>query len=189
MTSIYGSGYVADMTDRLPLPRMTTLIERLRTFGNEGFPIAIEAADELEGCNLDLHTERAAVTSLRAEIACLRESASLRVQFHAAELADVAAELANAKVSGIHSCHDGCTRSGCVNGRLREQLSSREADIQEAFERGQLLEQARRSVPVDKSSDQWQRDYSLMERLEGEFERGWQAAMRWHLYLKREGST
>ena len=57
-----------------------------------------EAADEIEHLMLDLQTERAAVAALTQE-------------------------LANAKVSGIHSCHDGCTRSGCVAGRLRDALA------------------------------------------------------------------
>ena len=29
------------------------------------------------------------------------------------------AEIARLQADGIHSCHDGCTRSGCVNARLR----------------------------------------------------------------------
>ena len=32
-------------------------------------------------------------------------------------------ELANAKASGIHNCHANCTRSGCVNARLRDALA------------------------------------------------------------------
>lgn len=39
------------------------------------------------------------------------------------EIEKLTRELANAQVSGIHSCHDGCTRSGCVNGRLRDALA------------------------------------------------------------------
>ena len=107
---------------------MTTLIELLRREEVEGHRICGQAADEVEGLELELHTERAAVAGLRAEIACLRDSAALRVQFHAAELADVTAELANAKASGIHSCHDGCTRSGCVAGRLTAERDALRAD-------------------------------------------------------------
>ena len=39
------------------------------------------------------------------------------------EIERLTRELANATVSGIHSCHDNCTRSGCVAGRLREALA------------------------------------------------------------------
>ena len=56
-----------------------------------------EAADEIEHLALDLQTERAAVVALQATVAGLRKSASLRVQFHAAELADVTAELEQAR--------------------------------------------------------------------------------------------
>ena len=71
---------------------------------------------------------QAEIDRLRAELAGMRKSAALRVQFHAAELADVTAELANAKASGIHSCHDGCTRSGCVAGRLTAERDGLRAD-------------------------------------------------------------
>ena len=121
---------------------MTTLIERLRFTASHGVSVwgdlQIEAADEIEQLTLDLHSERAAVVALRAGIAELRESANLRVRFHAAELADMTAErdtwkdtlaqrdreIANAKASGIHSCHADCTRSGCVNGRLRTEMAT-----------------------------------------------------------------
>jgi len=36
-----------------------------------------------------------------------------------AEIAALRAENARLQADGIHSCHDGCTRSGCVNARLR----------------------------------------------------------------------
>ena len=45
------------------------------------------------------------------------------VQAAADELERLTRELANARASGIHSCHDGCTRSGCVNSRLRDALA------------------------------------------------------------------
>ena len=112
---------------------MTTLIELLRSRAWEHRwhrKYREDAADEIEHLTLDLHTERATVAALRAEVAGLRESAALRVQFHAAELADVTAELANAKVSGIHSCHDGCTRSGCVAGRLTAERDALREDAE-----------------------------------------------------------
>ena len=74
---------------------MTALIERLRRYKRDRSGYAEychQAADEIEHLTLDLHTERATVAALRAEVASLRKSAALRVQFHAAELADVTAE-------------------------------------------------------------------------------------------------
>ena len=128
---------------------MTDIVRRLRSYGPHHHDVRLhfEAADEIEHLTLDLHTERAAVVALRAElaaraetgppmsrgtnadgtpkmgtmrdcmldymqaaeaeageadklraeIAALRKSASLRVQFHAAELADVTAELEQAR--------------------------------------------------------------------------------------------
>ena len=97
---------------------MTELTERLRN--GLAFADRTDAADEID--------------RLQATVAGLQKSASLRVQFHAAELADVIAErdmrkdtlaqrdreLANARAIDIHSCHDGCTRAGCVAAGLRE---------------------------------------------------------------------
>lgn len=40
--------------------------------------------------------------------------------------------LRNLLAADIHSCHDGCTRSGCVNGRLRAQVSALTAEAKEA---------------------------------------------------------
>ena len=73
---------------------MTDITERLRSYGPHHHDVRLhfEAADEIEHLTLDLHTERAAVVALQAEIAALRKSASLRVQFHAAGLADMTAE-------------------------------------------------------------------------------------------------
>ena len=106
----------ANMTDR-----------ELQSLRNEGHD---EVADEIEHLTIDLQTERAAVVALQAEIAALRKSASLRVQFHAAELADVTAELANARAIDIHSCHDGCTRAGCVAAGLREEAEGLREDAE-----------------------------------------------------------
>ena len=79
---------------------MIDIIERLRRYKRDRSGYAEychQAADEIDHLALDLQTERAAVVALRAEIAALRKSASLRVQFHAAELADVMAELEQAR--------------------------------------------------------------------------------------------
>ena len=45
------------------------------------------------------------------------------VQQAADEIEKLTRELANAQVAGIHSCHADCTRSGCVNSRLRDALA------------------------------------------------------------------
>lgn len=39
-----------------------------------------------------------------------------------------AAELANERARGIHTCGPDCTRSGCVNARLREELEALRKD-------------------------------------------------------------
>lgn len=39
-----------------------------------------------------------------------------------------AAELANERARGIHTCGPDCTRSGCVNARLRAELESLRKD-------------------------------------------------------------
>ena len=59
---------------------------------------------ELGHLALDLHTERAAVVALTLE-------------------------LANARAVDIHSCHDGCTRSGCVAGRLTAERDALREDV------------------------------------------------------------
>ena len=41
-----------------------------------------------------------------------------------------AAELANERARGIHTCGPDCTRSGCVNARLREELEALRAFAQ-----------------------------------------------------------
>lgn len=78
---------------------MTDLIKRLRFELSEGYTICGEAADEIEHLVLDLHTERAAVAALREE-------------------------LANARAVDVHSCHDGCTRAGCVAAGLRAEVAA-----------------------------------------------------------------
>ena len=45
------------------------------------------------------------------------------------ELERLTRELANARAADIHSCHAGCTRSGCVNARLREERDQLRKDV------------------------------------------------------------
>ena len=44
----------------------------------------------------------------------------------AADNAALKTMLADARAADIHSCHDDCTRDGCVNGRLRERIEALE---------------------------------------------------------------
>ena len=73
------------------------------------------------------------------------------VQAAADELERLTRELANARASGIHSCHDNCTRSGCVNARLREQLEGE-------YNRGYQAAMQRQAVEVDALIAQWPRE-------------------------------
>ena len=66
------------------------------------------------------------------------------------EIEKLTRELANAQVSGIHSCHADCTRSGCVNGRLREQL-------EDEYNRGYQAAMQRQATEVDALIAQWPR--------------------------------
>ena len=50
------------------------------------------------------------------------------------ELERLTRELANARAADIHSCHAGCTRSGCVNARLRERVRVLEYELSEILE-------------------------------------------------------
>jgi hypothetical protein len=43
-------------------------------------------------------------------------------------VADLERQLANEKARDIHSCHNDCTRNGCVNRRLREQNAELQKD-------------------------------------------------------------
>lgn len=52
-----------------------------------------------------------------------------------AGLEDVQRELENERARGIHTCHDNCTRDGCVNRRLREEL----ADVRKQLAEAQAL--------------------------------------------------
>jgi len=64
------------------------------------------------------------VSAQAAEIARLthavddREASLIRMRDMLNQSRD---DLVRLQAEGIHSCHDGCTRSGCVNARLREE--------------------------------------------------------------------
>lgn len=51
-----------------------------------------------------------------------------------ADLEETQKELENEKARGIHSCHDNCTQDGCVNRRLRDELSAARQQLEEAQE-------------------------------------------------------
>lgn len=46
-----------------------------------------------------------------------------------ARVAELEVELENEQARGIHSCHPGCLRDGCVNRRLRDQLAAKALTI------------------------------------------------------------
>lgn len=95
---------------------MTDITERLRSiYVAEGTNYVQEAADLID--------------KLRAELDRANE-------YHAVELADLAAER-DALVNDVHSCHNNCTRAGCVAARLRDvlQLSLRWGDAMNEQER------------------------------------------------------
>jgi len=45
-------------------------------------------------------------------------------------------EVANLKAIDVHSCHANCTRSGCVNARLREAIKHYEAALKLSWPEG-----------------------------------------------------
>lgn len=120
---------------------MTELTDRLRFELAEGYTICGEAADEIEHLALDLQTERAAVVALRENGARLLTVADSAVQHQRgmievateplrAEVAALREELANARaIDDVHSCHDGCTQSGCVAGRLTAERDALLAEV------------------------------------------------------------
>lgn len=69
--------------------------------------------------------------------------------YAAADNAALRAELANARAADIHSCHAGCTRSGCVNARLREERDQLRKDVA-ALNKiidARLIDAARKATP------------------------------------------
>lgn len=52
------------------------------------------------------------------------------IESTAAELEAMKTELANALARDIHSCHADCTRAGCVNARLREDLERKSDELE-----------------------------------------------------------
>lgn len=49
-----------------------------------------------------------------------------------ADLEEEQKELENERARGIHTCHDNCTRDGCVNRRLRDELADVRKQLAEA---------------------------------------------------------
>jgi predicted trehalose synthase len=93
---------------------MTDITERLRSiYVAEGANYVQEAADTIE--------------RLRAE-------SDRAKQYHAAELADVIAER-DQLVNDVHSCHDNCTKAGCVNQRLQARVAHIEQLVTDIRER------------------------------------------------------
>lgn len=49
-----------------------------------------------------------------------------------ADLEESQSKVEKERARGIHSCHDNCTRDGCVNRRLREELNTTRKQLAEA---------------------------------------------------------
>ena len=111
---------------------MTDLTDRLRAVPTGNIVLAgtllHEAADEID--------------RLQATIAGLRESANLRVRYHAAELADVTAEREHAVEQAAANADEVLT--------LREQLEGE-------YDRGYQAAMQRQAVEVDALIAQWPR--------------------------------
>ena len=67
----------------------------------------------------DAADQIAALTAERDRFAKQLGECSGGYQTMEKEIAGLRAELANLRAADIHSCHAGCTRSDCVNARLR----------------------------------------------------------------------
>ena len=50
------------------------------------------------------------------------------------EIAVLRADLVRLQANGIHSCHADCTRSGCVNARLRAENEALRASVVTALD-------------------------------------------------------
>lgn len=75
-------------------------------------------------CGESHHTPGCEVCELdKRRIAAESALSTLRQHIEA-----TAAELANERSRGIHTCGPDCTRSGCVNARLREELEALRKD-------------------------------------------------------------
>lgn len=105
------------------------IVERLRNYSYE--PEFAEAADTIESL-------RARVAELESEadpealhIAYLHGQADRDQRLTAKDqrIAELEEQLENEQARGIHSCHPGCLRDGCVNRRLRDQLAAKALTI------------------------------------------------------------
>ena len=65
-----------------------------------------------------------------SDTALIRELADALEQ-QAKQIEELQRELDNERARDIHSCHDHCTRVGCVNRRLRAQIEELQAEVTE----------------------------------------------------------
>ena len=95
--------------------------------------------------------------------------------------------LANEQARGIHTCNPGCTRDGCVNRRLREELAATQARLARIIELDRLMREpdwhieSIREMQKEKNALQDSADdTALRDRLRAERERVL-------LFLKQDG--
>lgn len=101
------------------------IVERLRCFGygTTNPEVCKEAADTIESL-------RARVAELESSptMAAVRKTVESKVADENTRLyqriAELEEQLETEQARGIHSCHPGCLRDGCVNRRLRDQLAA-----------------------------------------------------------------
>jgi hypothetical protein len=115
MTSIYGSGYVADMSDKLKDP-----------IGPADFGISAEYAEQAQ------HYANFETSRLRTE----RDSYGKQLAECQNGYETLEKEVANLKAIDVHSCHANCTRSGCVAANLREAIKHYEAALKLSWPEG-----------------------------------------------------
>jgi alkylhydroperoxidase family enzyme len=114
---------------------MTDLTNRLRSYGPHHHDVRLhfDAADEIErltDCLKKANTSTEHFERLWYMGADELERATTERDMWKDTLAQRDRELANARAIDIHSCHDGCTRSGCVAGRLREEVAGLREDAE-----------------------------------------------------------
>ena len=88
------------------------------------------------GCAFDRHAPQHTVNFRHAKNA---HEAAWAITNLIADLEEAQKDLENERARGIHSCHDNCTRDGCVNRRLREELAATRKQLAEARNREQLI--------------------------------------------------
>ena len=71
------------------------------------------------------------VDALRTDVAQLLRDGSSHEALHVEEAATLIlrqAAIIEQMRNDVHTCHAGCTKAGCVNGRLRKEVESLRAD-------------------------------------------------------------